>query len=276
MRFLRVLQSPLIVLGTTAQRLVDAILRRQLRASGLESLRDHSFLTSHLDEHSTVVDLGAHLGEFSSELNHRFGCRCVAVEPAPDLFARIPNRNGVARVNAAINDRGGTVRLHYADNPEGNTVDPVLARVHGSSRSVEVRAITFDELRAEHGIDRIDLLKIDIEGAEIGLLLGISDRVLDRIDQITVEFHDFIPGYEAGEAIERILQRLRDAGFLVLAVSKPYGNHLDVLALHERRMGLGLRARLHLRGLLLCTLPVRTALERMKHLVRRRSTPETA
>lgn len=270
------LQSLLIVLGTAAQRLVDAALRHQLRASGLESLRDHSFLTSHLDEGSTVVDLGAHLGEFSSELNRRFGCRCIAVEPAPDLFARIPERPGMVRVNAAIHDRGGTARLHYADNPEGNTLDPVLARVHGSSRSVEVRAVTFDELRTDHGIDRVDLLKVDIEGAEIGLLLGISDSVLDRIDQITVEFHDFIPGYEAVDSIERILRRLRDAGFLVLSVSKPFGNHLDVLALHERRMELGLRTRLHLRGLLLGTLPLRTALERIKRLLRRRATPETA
>ncbi len=52
--------------------------------------------------------------------------------------------------------------------------------------------ITFRELRRRAGVDRIDLLKIDIEGAEIGMFDDCTDEELSSIGQITVEFHAFL------------------------------------------------------------------------------------
>lgn len=51
-----------------------------------------------------------------------------------------------------------------------------------------VRAATIDELSEEHGIDRIDVMKMDIEGAEAGIMAGNLDW-LDRVGVLIVEIH---------------------------------------------------------------------------------------
>ena len=57
--------------------------------------------------------------------------------------------------------------------------------------SIEVDGITFQRFMETCGIDQIDLMKLDIEGSEVELLESLPNDVLDRIDQMTVAFHDF-------------------------------------------------------------------------------------
>jgi len=73
-----------------------------------------------------------------------------------------------------------------------------------------VRGITFAELVAENGIERVDLLKVDIEGAEKWLFNESADEWLPKVKTILVEFHEFI---EAGSSI-RPFQKLLATGFV--------------------------------------------------------------
>jgi acyl carrier protein len=52
------------------------------------------------------------------------------------------------------------------------------------------RLTTLTEVVAAHGIDRIDLLKIDVEKAEADVLAGIDPATWERIDQVVLEVHD--------------------------------------------------------------------------------------
>ena len=57
-----------------------------------------------------------------------------------------------------------------------------------------MRCVSIDTLRREHGIDRIDLLKLDIEGAELDVL-SASDSWMHAVGAVVVELHDrFRPG----------------------------------------------------------------------------------
>ena len=56
--------------------------------------------------------------------------------------------------------------------------------------SVEVEALDLATLFERHGLDEIDLLKIDIEGAEYRLLLGASPATLARVRRIGLEYHE--------------------------------------------------------------------------------------
>jgi len=75
------------------------------------------------------------------------------------------------------------------------------------------------------------VLKIDIEGAELEMLLGTPESVLRRCDQITVEFHDFMDRSQAVD-VRACIHRLRSFGF------RPFRcrilNHSDMLFVHER------------------------------------------
>src|SRR6516165_11387973 len=66
------------------------------------SVIDHQFWSTHIGAQSIVVDLGAHLGEFSTEISRRFGCRCYEVEPHPLSHSRIRQSDLVSVLNCAI------------------------------------------------------------------------------------------------------------------------------------------------------------------------------
>ena len=72
---------------------------------------------------------------------------------------------------------------------------------------IAVQVITLAEVMSQHGIDRINFLKLDCEGAEFNILLNASDAILARIDKISMEVH---PGEGADpETLSRLLSSRR-------------------------------------------------------------------
>jgi hypothetical protein len=64
--------------------------------------------------------------------------------------------------------------------------------------SSRVRAVTIASLMDKAGFDRVDILKLDIEGAEIELFDANCEEWIDRVDAIVIELHDWIrPGCSA-------------------------------------------------------------------------------
>jgi hypothetical protein len=62
--------------------------------------------------------------------------------------------------------------------------------------------LRLSDLIAAHGLERVDLLKIDVEGAEFDAVAGIDAEHWPRIRQVTVEVHE---GTAAGEKMEGLL-----------------------------------------------------------------------
>jgi hypothetical protein len=54
-----------------------------------------------------------------------------------------------------------------------------------------VRAITFSDIITQHALERIDFLKIDVEGAEFDILFANPDETLGKTQKIVIEFHEF-------------------------------------------------------------------------------------
>src|SRR5262249_25155051 len=74
--------------------------------------------------------------------------------------------------------------------------------------TLECRVTSVSEIIREHGIDRIDLLKIDAEKSELAIIEGIEDDDWPKIDQIVIEIHD-----RTGEAVKRIEGLLIEKGY---------------------------------------------------------------
>jgi FkbM family methyltransferase len=178
-----------------------------------------------------VIDVGAHLGEFSLQLSRRFRCQCHAIEASPALFSQIADDPLVRKYNFAVSDHNGPFLFYLSENPEAGTLSkPPNA---DGIRSVVVQGITFGTFLAKAGIDSIDLLKIDIEGGEIGLLGSLDSDILSRTTQITVEFHDFLPARVSPGQVQEIKQKLATAGFYEIKLSRSYNT--DVLFINKRR-----------------------------------------
>jgi FkbM family methyltransferase len=147
----------------------------------------------HFDEGDVVIDIGAHIGLFSSYLARRWpGVTVFAFEPFPVNFRNCAENlrlNGVTNVvlsNRAV--AGDNRRLNMATDPSNSGAASALVKTFQSHGKVsDVASVTLDEVFAVHGIERCRLLKIDCEGMEYEILPGAG--VLDKVEYLAGEFH---------------------------------------------------------------------------------------
>ena len=151
-----------------------------------------------------IVDLGAKTGLASVFFAHRHpGATIVAVEPARDNFrllaANAQHRPAIICVEAAIAPTDGQVELQDSVLP-GRRVQAWAHRTveRGSGLgSYAVEAISLPTLMRRYGLGFIDILKIDLGGAEYGLFAAEDLAWLDTVGMILIEMHDrFVPGVD--------------------------------------------------------------------------------
>lgn len=145
----------------------------------------------------TFVDVGANEGYFGVIAAKAVGPagRVLLVEPQTRLrpvLAENVRLNGVANFvveEAAVTDTAGTETLHLA--PDLNTGASGLTRVTRYRVPTQtVRTTTLTELFTKHGIDRADLVKIDIEGYEHEAVFGSADLFrARRVRALALEVH---------------------------------------------------------------------------------------
>jgi len=195
------------------------------------SLVHHSISPDLLTADSVVLDLGANYGAFANAMASRFQCEVYAVEASPRVFAQMPTGDFVKKFNFAICGSSGTVALNISSNHEVTS----LKRLHNWEYidTIRVEGLSLDEFLKTESVPQIDLLKIDIEGAEIEVFNSCSDAFLRSIDQITVEFHEWLGGSSKTEVTD-IVSRLQTLGFFVFKLSR--ANFSDVLFVHRRHM----------------------------------------
>lgn len=122
----------------------------------------------------SVLDIGAHKGAYTYWMSKwsRPGGRLIAIEPQPDLAQNLRSLYGSARditiKHGAVGSSVGTVTLHIPG--EGPSHGASIRALEGSEgvtiREVEVPCFTLESIVDEHGLDRLDLIKCDTEGAE--------------------------------------------------------------------------------------------------------------
>jgi FkbM family methyltransferase len=192
----------------------------------------HSFLSAPLTASSVVVDLGVNHGEFATSVIAGFGCRVVGVEPVPALFEALPVRDRLTVERRAITPDGRPATLYVNRSTCATILEPLS---QADAPSVEVDGITLQGLLDRHRLERASLVKVDIEGAEIPMLETATLDTLRRVDQFTIEFHDFLDPALAGQ-VETVKRRLRSAGFGELALSR---DNTDVLFVNTARIPFG-------------------------------------
>ncbi len=138
--------------------------------------REFAFLLERFPENGVLVDAGANIGFWSLRFAHRFpGSRVCAIEANPDTFdilCRNISLNGfgnIRPVNVGIADREGELALYCNDtgNRGGDSFSHAAA---DRSKTVTVEVRPLAAILSQAGIERIDLLKMDIEGFELPVL----------------------------------------------------------------------------------------------------------
>ena len=176
----------------------------------------------------TVVDIGANMGMFTLWAAPQ-ACtgQVLAVEPARQPFECLQfnvAQNRLANVAVrqdAVGERG--VQLEMVEYPKLNMVShqascrpPLVTRLWNRySRTSEIRTtsvcVSLDDLMDDYGLDAINYLKIDCEGGEYAILRNLPARYWDRIERISLEFHELCPQQKRQE----LVSCMRKQGFQV-------------------------------------------------------------
>jgi FkbM family methyltransferase len=197
----------------------------------LLSLRGHHFYTRMIDKDSVVVDLGANRGDFSSQITSLFGCQSYAVEASPKLLTEMPDNPLIKKFNYVINRTNEPVKFNLALlNDECSSINYLPDEMN--QETVTLEGVTLEKFLDDNNLENIDLLKVDIEGAEIELFDSLSDETICSMKQITVEFHDFIEYFEMATKVKNVKDRLSKLDFYFIVYSLK--SNEDVLFLNKR------------------------------------------
>jgi FkbM family methyltransferase len=189
-----------------------------------------------------VYDIGANLGYVSLSLAKRVGPNghVVAFEPVPrniELFRRNIELNGLRNIrliDCAASDKAGEAVIRLAENLA--TASMVWHRNNPAAAEFSIKTVAVDDLVASGDLAHPAFVKIDVEGAEGSVLLGMRRTLADAKPVLFVECSD------AGR--ETAWNLLQDLGYRCQsAITRRWVNtfaeyrHSDFLWLPERLAG---------------------------------------
>lgn len=186
------------------------------------------FLLAALHEGNTFVDIGAHFGFFSKLAVRLIGGsgHVVAFEPMPRtrslLSANLSGSIGAgcaSVVEYAAFDEEKTLEFRdYGDAHSSFNSAFVGRGLERTGIPVDVRARRFDDIWNELGHQRIDVMKIDAESAELRVLIGAEQSLAKYKPVVIAEFGDFdLPNVPASRSI---VEWLLPRGYVAFEASR--------------------------------------------------------
>lgn len=212
--------------------LTGAVLRYGL---GLAEEAVQDALRTHVRPGSVFYDVGANVGFLSliaARLTGPQG-RVVAFEPVPDTLQQLRRNleiNGftnVEVVGAAVGDAPGRARLQVEKTSQTSHLASLSGMGTGEvAGEIDVEVVTLDQFIAD-GQPAPDVVKIDIEGAEVLALRGMQRLLATHRPTIICEIHG---------TLGAVVEALHDHGYATQQLADPHGVSLDhVVAIHPNR-----------------------------------------
>jgi FkbM family methyltransferase len=191
-------------------------------------------LAEHIPKNGVFVDVGAHIGYYSLKAASLVGSggRVLAIEPNPETLRRLRaniRESGASEVvvePVACSDSDGMLEFFAAN--EQNVGASSLSRANASqagpvAHSYRVRTRRLDDIVRESGGSRVDVIKIDVEGAELLVLKGAGDT-LDRFHPVVAVELSEVQLKNMGSSSAQVLEFLRSHGYAPRHKYGEFGN----------------------------------------------------
>jgi FkbM family methyltransferase len=154
-----------------------------------------------------IVDLGCHSWDWSEFFINKK--RVIGVDPYEKQI------DGTEIFNGLIYDYNG--KVNFGNNGWASNI------FDGGNDEFEV--ITWKKLCSLFNIDKISILKMNIEGSEYGIIRSLDSEDFSKIDQIAISFHDWLRG-EWSKDTQECIEILTNNGFTVSPIYSPLGWYL--------------------------------------------------
>jgi FkbM family methyltransferase len=188
-----------------------------------------AFIQGRLRPDAVFCDAGANIGYYSLLAARAVGAggRVVAIEPSPFTSSELERNiavNGLCNVrvvHAALSDRPCIVTLYHA--VRGNRGATTTVAVRGFAKEAEVPALPLDQILLPEEKRRLQLIKIDVEGAEGPIL----DNLLRTLDQYSTEMEIVCELSVCGTtsnapSADALIQSFAGFGFRAFSIPNPY------------------------------------------------------
>ena len=172
-----------------------------------------------------IIDCGSNIGMSVLFFKEEYPqARILAFEPDPDNFRHLQsavsgNFSDVAIYNKAVSDEPGQMQLYASPDSHGGITTKSLYRERLDDTAVASASVEVVRL-SEYLKLPVDLLKIDVEGAEISVLRDlIATGTISRVAKMIVEFHDI--KHEGRPPLSEFLATLEEQGFELKLAAEP-------------------------------------------------------
>jgi len=164
------------------------------------------------------LDVGANMGVYSFYMSKKVGVsgKVYAFEPRPEIYEQLAENAGinpslnVQPIQKAVSHQAGKLNF-YADPKNPGTGSVVKASNNEVLCSVDT--LSLDDFLLQEGIDRVGVMKIDIEGHEMSLVQGAQKSLAAHVfSYIFVEFNTELVGLQESDK-ERFISAFTDHGY---------------------------------------------------------------
>ena len=183
------------------------------------NLRDR--ILRDLEPGDVYLDIGAHIGIHALTVARRLeqlgGGHVYAFEPteSADRLAEAACRNSIHNltlIRAAVGDVNGQLELRT--DPDFGPDDPGVRSAYGPGKSVgHFPILRLDDWAIEVGLDRLDVVKLDIEGGEFAALAGMHATLARLKPRLVVLEESEIALERAGVTVEQLYNQLDRSGY---------------------------------------------------------------
>lgn len=205
------------------------------------------FLQERLTAGTVFIDIGANVGYFTllGAMHVGAGGKVLAIEPNPAVATLL--RENLARSELAMViveevaccDSDAAPRLILYIPSDHNIAKASLSqRNAGPGTRVEVESTTVDRLVMKHGLTRVDLIKIDVEGAELGVFRGMKETLARFNPSVVTELDPELLA-SCGSMVEDVTDLMKSFGYKVSSMGG-HGNYLFSPPLAPQYSSLGL------------------------------------
>jgi FkbM family methyltransferase len=190
-----------------------------------------TFFKKHSRPGMTTLDIGAHFGLFAVYFQKTSGGTVYAFEPTRETLKVLKDTVAINKcqekvdvVEMAVDKEPGTAKffIHSTIGGRGNTLVQ-NAKLGMTSSSYEVKVTSVDVFVKEKNI-KVDCVKIDAEGAELGVLRGAANTINKQRPIILLSIHPE-PIQSRGDSLTEIWDFLEENRYKVLLSGVELGKH---------------------------------------------------
>jgi len=165
---------------------VSNVLRRVSYNSSYDFTKNGEIKTAvpYVSSSPVLIDVGANNGNWAAKFLKMYpGAQCYLVEANPRLANKLQDRfandKRIKVINVALSESDGTAIFNIPEGKDTHSSleDVKVGRPPDLVSQISVDTLTGEALLSQYGIDRVDFLKIDVEGHELQVLKGFNDAI---------------------------------------------------------------------------------------------------